>query len=286
VSPNKRFCRGATRGPYCTEAILRVCLQHHESMRNSRATLARLARGGPARLPEYGCRPFVTMCPWITTLPPNKFCTNRYCGERCCNRCRPFAADAVPGDGAPPMPNQTSSLTPRSHLLYIHMRKTGGSSIECATQSTLVPMGMWSNLGHLGSFWHKDRGNVRQCMERCTFLGMRPKVIITIREPYTFWRGRYTYHMESLRRRGMRTFAEFMGSPQRPGAWPDGQTPQSYDIHTACGNPCIYDYALHTEDARTGLVLASQGARATQNWPHASLNRGRRHRPACSRNPS
>ena len=31
------------------------------------------------------------------------------------------------------------------------------------------------------------------CRERCTFNGVPPKVVITTREPYSFWRSLFTY---------------------------------------------------------------------------------------------
>ena len=81
------------------------------------------------------------------------------------------------------------------------------------------------------------------CIDRCTFLGVAPKVIITIREPYSFYRSRYTYHKGELQGRGIRTFEQFMFAD--PSTVPRKQ--QSWDIRDACGTPCKYDYVLHTE---------------------------------------
>ena len=42
--------------------------------------------------------------------------------------------------------SQCSSTPSRAHLLYAHIVKTGGFTLECATHKTLVPQGIWSNL--------------------------------------------------------------------------------------------------------------------------------------------
>ena len=51
----------------------------------------------PAPVPLYYCAPF---------------CTEHYCGADCCSDCKPY------NEGEPP-------------ILYFHVEKTGGSSIEC-----------------------------------------------------------------------------------------------------------------------------------------------------------
>jgi len=69
----------------------------------------------------------------------------------------------------------------------VHVEKTGGSSVECATSTSLVPDGLWSNLGH------PIYGAVDMCRRKCTFNGVQPELIISIREPYSWYRSLFTY---------------------------------------------------------------------------------------------
>merc|ERR1719469_1259663 len=50
----------------------------------------------------------------------------------------------------------------RPHLLFLHTEKTGGSSVECATQHTFAKMGIWTNMGHT------SRAHVDYCRARCS----------------------------------------------------------------------------------------------------------------------
>ena len=70
-----------------------------------------------------------------------------------------------------------------TNLLYLHVEKTGGSTLECATQETLVPMGYWSNMGHTWS------AAVASCKQACH----NAKIVLCIREPYSWWRSFYRY---------------------------------------------------------------------------------------------
>ena len=146
------------------------------------------------------------------------FCSDHGCGLGCCSQCR-GSAD-------------------RPHLLYLHIEKTGGSSIECATQQTLVPQGIWTNMGHT---WGSA---VEDCKRRCP----HHKVVVSIREPYSWWRSLFTYAFRCswaavcLPRGYPRTFAGFMDWARR-----NPKQAQSAHIHNACGDPCQYDYLLKTE---------------------------------------
>ena len=67
-------------------------------------------------------------------------------------------------------------------MLYLHAQKTGGSTLECATEGnpTLAPR--WVNMGHT------SREKVDNCIERCTFGEgeIVPKVVVMVRDPYSF----------------------------------------------------------------------------------------------------
>ena len=47
---------------------------------------------------------------------------------------------------------------------------------------------LWTNMGHIIL-----PSDVDMCRERCTFNGVPPKVVITIREPYSFWKSLYSF---------------------------------------------------------------------------------------------
>ncbi len=152
-----------------------------------------------------------------------------YCGGGCCRQCRKRT-------------RKDGSVEP--HLLYLHVEKTGGSSIECATAQTLVPAGSWTNMGHT------DQGSTAQCERRCTFDGVKPKRVVSVRDPYAYARSMYLYtwscEYSDWCRRGYQDWMEF--GPFILGAWKvGGHATQSESIRRACGKPCVYDYALRTE---------------------------------------
>ena len=58
------------------------------------------------------------------------------------------------------------------------MQKTGGSTLECATEDQPSIGALWTNMGHTYVEF------VKSCKRRCTFGGIEPKVVVMIREPY------------------------------------------------------------------------------------------------------
>merc|ERR1712166_742942 len=75
-----------------------------------------------------------------------------------------------------------------AHMLYLHAQKTGGSTLECATEGNPLSV-RWTNMGHT------SRAAVDNCIERCTFGEGKipPKVVVMAREPYSFWSSRYLF---------------------------------------------------------------------------------------------
>jgi len=143
-------------------------------------------------------------------------------------------------------------------------------SVECATASSLVPQGLWTNMGHpvYGAFaW---------CQQKCTFNGLVPEVVISVREPYSFYRSLFTYgwkcqyaavcvpyHVSNFSR-----FMEWIYSGNRNVA-------QSRHVANACGTPCAYDHVLHTEslgDDWIRLVEALALPRRPLPWANPTSN--------------
>ena len=134
---------------------------------------------------------------------------------------------------------QTMHGRPRPHLLYMHTEKTGGSSIECATQGQpLVRDLVFTNLGHT------QAQMVERCKVQCVHDGVEAQTIITVREPFSWWRSLYRYGYEGRNAAIItnKNFAGFMADAARNPQWA-----QSSNIRRACGRPCTADHYLHTE---------------------------------------
>lgn len=138
------------------------------------------------------------------------------------------------------MPRSLATLDghPRPHLLYLHVEKTGGSAIECATEGQdLVNNGFFTNLGHT------TLNVVQGCKNQCKHGNVSAKTVISIREPYQWWRSLYTYGYvcKAAAVCTKQTFAAFMRTMERQ------HHAQSDNIKRECGVPCLADYYLHTE---------------------------------------
>jgi len=129
---------------------------------------------------------------------------------------------------------------PRPHMLYLHTEKTGGSSIECATQGddNVLARGLFTNMGHTSV------AAVDRCRRQCVHEGVPAQTIISIREPYAWWRSLYRYGFIGRNAAIMtgKDFAGFMADASRNRGWA-----QSSNIRRACGAPCNADHILHTE---------------------------------------
>ena len=152
--------------------------------------------------------------------------------------------------------------------------QTGGSSIECATENqAMTAASQWSNMGH------NAKAHLPSCLLNCVFRGVRPRIVMTIRNPYAFWRSLFTYawigvHAEVVidhgyYRRGLgeevaartgalgsamhplrslwevraRTFGDFLRLANASGVYHS----QSQYIKNSCPDPCRIDHVLHTE---------------------------------------
>ena len=151
----------------------------------------------------------------------NPFCTSHWCSSGCA------------GCGA-------SACARSAKLLYLHTEKTGGSSVECATQQTLVKAGLWVNLGH------NSLANAQRCFESCS--GQQSAIVLSVREPYSYWASVYDYAKSGVAT-SVRASANDLRSMDAFLAWVRSHrfVTQTARLQRACGNPCAYDALLRTE---------------------------------------
>ena len=99
-----------------------------------------------------------------------------------------------------------------------------------------MTQGLFTNLGHT------RKSVVEACKAKCAHGGVAAKVVISIREPYAWWRSLYTY--------GYVCAAAAVCTKQSFGAFVrtmhHSHTSQSGYIARECGTPCIADYILRT----------------------------------------
>jgi len=168
-------------------------------------------------------------------------CSDHWLGVHACKRCQ------MPG-----MRNARTAITKANGsswktatFLYLHAQKTGGSTLECATEKNSL-QGRWINMGHTNA------AAVAHCAEACTFAEQPPKVVVMVRDPYDFWASRFLFAWDCKAAKSctsyfnIKTFIEFLRFVKRKGArspW----IPQSAIHHNFCGQPCKHDALLHTE---------------------------------------
>ena len=160
--------------------------------------------------------------------------------------------------------------TIRPHLLLLHTIKTGGSSVECAAQA-MERRGGWSNMGHT------THGSVQHCLASCTFRGVRPQIVLSIREPYEYYHSLYTYAYSGT---GMPkthlAFEDFMKTYVEKAA-PTPKAHYRYSqatrITRVCGTPCNYDYLLRTESLTQDWAALLKAMRIPLREAAASLPR-------------
>jgi len=115
---------------------------------------------------------------------------------------------------------------------------------------------LWTNLGHMRNAWG---GHVDACRAECTFNGMAPKVVVSVRDPYGYWRSLFTYAwvgdgsalgipagVDSFT--GFVRWADAQASARSDGAF---EHSLSFTLYLACGHPCRHDYLLRTETLET-----------------------------------
>jgi len=154
------------------------------------------------------------------------FCTSHWCGTSC--------------DGC-------MSCSPAARVLYLHTEKTGGTSVECATQRTLVAAGLWTNMGH-AEMWA-----VQRCIAACP--GRESIIVLSVREPYSYWRSVYRYavrgvatavHPPLWAQANITAFVAWAAPHERAKQVAKKQS-QTARVQRACGDPCAYDLLLRTE---------------------------------------
>lgn len=105
-----------------------------------------------------------------------QFCTTHRCEghpEACC----------------PTQCTQTQPGTP--HVIFMHVEKTGGSSIECAWQQAQLA-------GHVSLLGHGSRNVYDTCHARCEAAGVPTLTMLAVREPYSYWASVYAYAWQCL----------------------------------------------------------------------------------------
>lgn len=122
---------------------------------------------------EWGNLPRIVPHP----KPPDNFCVTTHFMRDPCHKCNDWP---LVQQRAQQLANASGFKS--APMLYLHAQKTGGSTLECATEGnpTLAPR--WVNMGHT------SREKVDNCIERCTFGEgeIVPKVVVMVRDPYSF----------------------------------------------------------------------------------------------------
>lgn len=112
-----------------------------------------------------------------------QFCSNHACGHE-------RNQDGISPHTCCPLPCRAlDDTTP--HFLYIHVQKTGGSSIECAWQAA-ADAGKIDLLGHSSHDVHDE------CAARCEAAGVPTRTLITVRNPYDYWASLYRYTWQCI----------------------------------------------------------------------------------------
>ena len=108
------------------------------------------------------------------------FCSEHFMNNNACNKCHDWPAVGQRVDRLANASNGGGGFK-SAHMLYLHTQKTGGSTLECATEGNPLSV-RWTNMGHT------NRLAVDSCIERCTFGKgtLPPKVVVMVRDPYSF----------------------------------------------------------------------------------------------------
>ena len=108
------------------------------------------------------------------------FCSEHFMHNNACQKCNDWAAVGQRVNQLANASNGGGGFK-SAHVLYLHAQKTGGSTLECATEGNPLSV-RWTNMGHT------SRDAVDSCIERCTFGEgtLPPKVVVMVRDPYSF----------------------------------------------------------------------------------------------------
>ena len=156
-----------------------------------------------------------------------EFCANHWCSATCCQTC-------------------DQSQRP---ILFVHVEKTGGSTIECTTQH-LADTGFWVNLGH------NQAKNVEACEAKC-----KPREkLIGVRHPLAFYISAFHEYVTAHRDRNM-SFAAYLQLvfDERVGGMPYLILTQR--VKRSCGVRCNEFTFIRTETLSNDLgnVLVRNG---------------------------
>ena len=172
--------------------------------------------------------PSVTHGSWQgnRTYFTKELCANHWCSATCCQTC-------------------DQSQRP---ILFVHIEKTGGSTIECTTQH-LADTGFWVNLGH------NQANNVEACEVKC-----KPREkLIGVRHPLAFYLSAYHEYVTS--RKGTMSFAAYLQLvfDPRVGGMPYYTLTQR--VKRSCGVRCNEFTIIRTETLSNDLgnVLRRNG---------------------------
>ena len=186
------------------------------------------------------------------------FCSDHQCGQHlggCCPR---------------------ACNSDKPHYVFMHVEKTGGSSIECALQSA-------ADNDVVDLIGHSNSSVAYACQSRCR--SSRTIRILSVRNPFSYWKSVYYYAWECIGNRCpsqerarlvkdeasgvsndfsskgvLSSFESFLRFVSKSPRWK--HMTQSERIRNKCGRPCHYDELLHTESLSedwTSLVQRNPG---------------------------
>jgi hypothetical protein len=114
--------------------------------------------------------------PMLAQSPPcdQQFPVNHFLGTRACAAC------------LRPEVRKRAAATNKQLILYVHVPKTGGSTLECATEGR--PVGWrWVNMGHT------SQKALHDCTRACTVPQLAPRLVISVREPFSWWQSNFCF---------------------------------------------------------------------------------------------
>lgn len=220
----------------------------------------------PLRLPALGVA--------AVASAGEEFCAEHWCdGKEATRPCCP----TLP---ASPEIHPSLNQHPKYHPMFLHIPKTGGSSIECLTKDWDAT-GLWTNMGHASS------AAVSRCAKHAQ-THAQPALIITVRNPYDHWLSVYEYAKVCLGRsshrsatanflkktNGTASLASFASFLKHMRSQPSARAvaAQTHHVVRICGNPCQYHFLLRTETLDADwLALLGQLRLPLKPLPHVNV---------------